>query len=81
MLGILHVLAVSVGVMFALIVPSVLFAIADGARDLALSMLLVGALGRFCSVDGAGFDRRFPTATWTRFRISGAGRDVGACYR
>jgi trk system potassium uptake protein TrkH len=36
MLGILHVLAVAVAGLFALIVPAVLFAIADGMRDLAL---------------------------------------------
>lgn len=55
-------LAVAVGVMFALIAPSVLFAISDGMRDLALSMLLVGALGVFLAlmVLGAiaGFERR-----------------------
>ena len=50
MLGILHVLAVAVAGLFALIVPSVLFAIADGMRDLALSMLLVGALGVFAAL-------------------------------
>jgi trk system potassium uptake protein TrkH len=66
-LGILHVLAVSVGVMFALIVPSVLFAISDGARDLALSMLLVGALGVFAALmvlgSIAGFERRLGRAS------------------
>jgi trk system potassium uptake protein TrkH len=50
MLGILHVLAVAVAGLFALIVPAVLFAIADGMRDLALSMLLVGALGVFAAL-------------------------------
>jgi trk system potassium uptake protein TrkH len=49
-LGILHVLAVSAAAMFALIVPPILFAIADGMRDLALSMLLVGALGVFAAL-------------------------------
>jgi trk system potassium uptake protein TrkH len=65
-LGILHVLAVSVGAMFALIVPSVLFAIADSERDLAFSMLLVGALGVFASLmvlgSIAGFGRRLGRA-------------------
>ena len=50
MLGVLHVLAVSVAGLFALIVPAVLFAIADGMKDLALSMLLVGALGVFAAL-------------------------------
>ncbi|MBU2484434.1 MAG: hypothetical protein KKG78_05055, partial [Alphaproteobacteria bacterium] len=50
MLGVLHVLAVAVAGLFALIVPAVLFAIADGMRDLALSMLLVGALGVFAAL-------------------------------
>lgn len=50
MLGILHVLAVAVATLFALIVPAVLFAISDGMRDLALSMLLVGALGVFAAL-------------------------------
>lgn len=67
MLGLLHVLAVSVVGLFALIVPAVLFAIADGMRDLALSMLLVGALGVFAAlmVLGAisGFERRLGRAT------------------
>lgn len=55
------------GVMFALIVPSVLFAIADGARDLALSMLLVSALGVFAALmvlgSIAGFERRLGRAS------------------
>ncbi|MDF1608939.1 potassium transporter TrkG [Hoeflea sp. YIM 152468] len=61
MLGVLHVLAVAVAVMFALIAPSVLFAIADGMQELALSMLLVGALGVFSALmvlgSIAGFKR------------------------
>ncbi|WP_339764377.1 potassium transporter TrkG [uncultured Hoeflea sp.] len=67
MLGILHVLAVAVAGLFALIVPAVLFAIADGMRDLALSMLLVGSLGVFAAlmVLGAisGFQRRLGRAS------------------
>lgn len=67
MLGLLHVLAVSVAVMFALIAPAVLFAISDGMRDLALSMLLIGALGVFTAlmVLGAiaGFERRLGRAS------------------
>jgi len=50
MLGVLHVLAVAVAGLFSLTVPAVLFAIADGMRDLALSMLLVGALGVFAAL-------------------------------
>lgn len=67
MLGLLHVLAVATAGLFALIVPAVLFAIADGMRDLALSMLLVGALGVFAAlmVLGAisGFERRLGRAS------------------
>lgn len=67
MLGILHVLAVAVAGLCALIVPAVLFAIADGMRDLALSMLLVGSLGVFAAlmVLGAisGFKRRLGRAS------------------
>lgn len=62
MLGILHVLAVSVGGLFAMMVPAVLFAIADGMRDLAFSMLLVSSLGVFAALmvlgSIAGFPRR-----------------------
>ena len=50
MLGVLHVLAVAVAGLFTLMVPSVLFAISDGERDLSLSMLLVGALGVFTAL-------------------------------
>ncbi|SOE18757.1 trk system potassium uptake protein TrkH [Hoeflea halophila] len=50
MLGILHVLAVAVAGLFTLLVPAVLFAIADGMRDMALSMLLVGSLGVFAAL-------------------------------
>ena len=67
MLGILHVLAVAVAGLFTLIVPAVLFAIADGMRDLALSMLLVGSLGVFSAlmVLGAiaGFQRTLGRAS------------------
>ncbi|OCW58185.1 potassium transporter TrkG [Hoeflea olei] len=66
MLGGLHVLAVAVVGLFALMVPAILFAIGDGMRDLALSMLLVGALGVFSAlmVLGAiaGFERRLGRA-------------------
>jgi len=67
MLGVLHVLAVAVAGLFTLIVPAVLFAIADGMRDLALSMLLVGAMGVFAAlmVLGAisGFKRQLGRAS------------------
>ena len=67
MLGILHVLGVSVAGLFVLSVPAVLFAIADGMQDLALSMLLVGSLGVFAAlmVLGAiaGFERRLGRAS------------------
>jgi trk system potassium uptake protein TrkH len=67
MLGILHVLAVAVAGLFALIVPAVLFAIADGMRDLALSMLLVGSLGVFAALmvlgSISGFQRRLGRAS------------------
>jgi len=67
MLGLLHVLAIAAAGLFALIVPAVLFAIADGMRDLALSMLLVGAMGVFAAlmVLGAiaGFQRRLGRAS------------------
>ncbi|MDP2121496.1 MAG: potassium transporter TrkG [Hoeflea sp.] len=67
MLGILHVLAVAVAGLCALVVPAVLFAIADGMRDLAMSMLLVGSLGVFAAlmVLGAisGFERRLGRAS------------------
>lgn len=70
--------------MFALIVPSVLFAISDGARDLALSMLLVGALGVFAALmvlgSIAGFERRLGrasgylalVATWIMLPVAAA---------
>ncbi len=52
--------------MFALIVPSVLFAIADSERDLAFSMLLIGALGVFAALmvlgSISGFGRRLDRA-------------------
>ena len=57
MLGILHVLAVAVAGLFALIVPAVLFAIADGMRDLALSMLLAplpGSAAAFLPLQDGG---------------------------
>ena len=67
MLGILHVLAVAVAGLFSLIVPAVLFAIADGMRDLALSMLLVGSLGVFAALmvlgSIAGFQRQLGRAS------------------
>ncbi|KGF66994.1 hypothetical protein LL06_24860 [Hoeflea sp. BAL378] len=67
MLGVLHVLAVSVAGLFAMLVPAILFAITDGMRDLALSMLLVGSLGVFAAlmVLGAisGFERRLGRAS------------------
>jgi hypothetical protein len=68
------------GVMFALIVPAVLFAIADGMRDLALVDAACRRARRFCRVDGAGLDRRFraalggPRAIWRSSRC-------GCCYQ
>lgn len=67
MLGVLHVLAVSAAGLFALMAPAILFAIAEGNRELALSMLLVGALGVFASLMVlsaiAGFERRLGRAS------------------
>ena len=67
MLGLLHVLAVAVAGLCALIVPAVLFAIADGMRDLAMSMLLVGSLGVFAALmvlaAVSGFQRRLGRAS------------------
>ncbi|MBC7280465.1 potassium transporter TrkG [Hoeflea sp.] len=67
MLGILHVLAVAVAGLCALVVPAVLFAIADGMRDLAMSMLLVGSLGVFSALMVlaaiSGFKRRLGRAS------------------
>lgn len=67
MLGVLHVLAVASAGLCALVVPAVLFAIADGMRDLALSMLLVGALGVFAALMVlaaiSGFERRLGRAS------------------
>jgi trk system potassium uptake protein TrkH len=77
MLGILHVLAVAVAGLFALIVPAVLFAIADGMRDLALSMLLVGALGVFAALMVLGSISGFQRSLGAGLGLSGARRDVG----
>jgi hypothetical protein len=64
--------------MFALIVPAVLFAIADGMRDLALSMLLVGALGVFAALMVSGLDFRVPAFLGAGLGLPRARRDVAA---
>jgi len=66
MLGILHVVAIAVAGIFALLALATLFAIADGTSDTAFLMILVAALGAFASflvlAAIAGFPRRLGRA-------------------